>query len=1575
MKNHHKVDNNHPKESREALKLKNYMHALESLKVGIWEWDIEKDETTLSDQWYLNLGYTKDDFDKPSIKTLINNVFVDDQVKDQQNLQRLKEGLIDFYSIDIRVKHKSGQFVWIRNQAQVIEKDLVGVPTKVFGLQLDVSDHYRRERLQINAQMHDIIEHAPFPVIIASVKNETLVYGNQRSQTKFGFKNNEGIGLSTETFYVDLKDREVFLKQLKDKGFVYDFETQLYDFNHKAYWALMSAAFIQFNDELSILVSINDIDDRKKIEIALNEEKRRHNIITESISDVIWVHNIKEDRIDYVSPNVAKLFGFKAKEMLEARMFEMLHSDDYAVLQSEVRQNIDKFYTQGMRPLEFRIELQQLTKNNQRIWVEHVIRLQLNDQKEVILIGVSRNIDDRRKTEQYIDYLNRHDQLTGLYNKTAFHVFQHENQQKVDKLPYALLFIDFDNFKMVNDVVGHAEGDSLLVKIAQKLKEATVSMGILYRYEGDEFLIYIENQDENRVLKFSKELLQVIATEVKIQKHSYLITASIGVAVSNQTYTPDAVLKNASTALYLAKRVRNTVRLYSSDMDQVHEREALLEKDLIKAIELGQLIVYYQPIYDVRLGKIAHAEALLRWKHPDLGWIYPNEFIPLAEKSKLIIPMTEFVYDEVLKTLKKLEDLGYDQFNISVNFSVTSFANRAERLLNFIHYAHQNHGVHPSKIRLEITESMIIQETDEMVETISKLKEMGLKLELDDFGTGYSTFGKLKELPLDLVKIDKSLIDSVEKDPKEKLILDTMITVLHGLKFEVVIEGLERLEQFETIVSLQPDYIQGYLFSKAIHFEALVDYLNFTKDSRNLPVAYRLSDQESVIHWRQEYNTGIEAIDDVHRQIYKHMSYVQERYKDAQYQVALSNEYIEEILKLFEDHFSTEEKILKEYNYNFADYHAETHERIWERMLHLWEKAKEDPNQKNVFFEYIIQNYLIEHIGTEDMLFVQFFKNPQQSVSHFSFINYEQENLNIADAQHFRRKLNESTNLQKLLSKISSALMNSKDQDMDDHINEALRLCGEYVDADRAYVFDYDWENESTSNTYEWCSAGIEAQISELQNVPLEGIPDWVNAHIQGKAINVYDVRTLDVESNLRQILEPQDIWSILTVPMMDGENCVGFIGFDSVLKHHIYSDFERIILQEVSNVILSALKRKRIQNQLNYEKELYQATITSLLDGLAIVDPQGRIYYSNIQLNEILGYSGENLVGANIQDVFKPKNYLNHKAIECNWDFEKNYVFPDNVYISRHLNEVIFIEGNITKIHIDEKHPVGYLLTLKDVTERYESQKQSEAIFDLNLDMLCIADLDGNFIKVNNRFSEVLGYDVKTLTGIRFLDLVHQDDLKETLKILDTLQTQDHVHGFINRYKHLEGGYRYIEWNARKGYGKLIYATGRDVTHRIDIETINEYNAYHDVLTDLYNRRYVEERLKQLEEDIESWPISIISTDIDGLKTINDTLGHMAGDEAIQSAANHLRKHCRPTDILVRWGGDEFMVVLLNTSYPQALKIADRLQGKKTKVEAEEIKMSVGVATKTKSDEDFPSIIRLADERMYAQKRINKKH
>ena len=1575
MKNHHQIENNHQKESSEALKLKSYMHALETLKVGIWEWDIEKDETTLSDQWYLNLGYTKDDYDKPSIKTLINNVFVDDQVKVQQNLQRLKEGLIDFYSIDIRVKHKSGQFVWIRNQAQVVEKDLVGVPTKVFGLQLDVSDHYRREKLQINAQMHDIIEHAPFPVIVASVQNETLVYGNQRSQSKFGFKNNEGVGLSTKAFYVNLKDREVFLKQLKDKGFVYDFETQLYDFNHKPYWALMSAAFIQFNDELAILVSINDIDDRKKIEIALKEEKRRYNIITESISDVIWVHNIKEERIDYVSPNVVKLFGFKAKEMLEARMFEMLHSDDYAVLQSEVRQNIDKFYTQGMRPLEFRIELQQLTKNNQRIWVEHVIRLQLNDQKEVILIGVSRNIDDRHKTEQYIDYLNRHDQLTGLYNKTAFHVFQLENEQKVDKLPYALLFIDFDNFKMVNDVVGHAEGDSLLVKIAQKLKEASVNMGTLYRYEGDEFLIYIENEDESRVLKFAKELLQIIATEVKIQNHSYLITASIGVAFSNQAYTPDYVLKNASTALYLAKRVRNTVRLYSSDMDQVHAREALLEKDLIKAIELGQLIVYYQPIYDVRLGKIAHAEALLRWKHPDLGWIYPNEFIPLAEKSKLIIPMTEFVYEEVLKTLKKLEDLGYDQFNISVNFSVTSFTNRAERLLNFIHYAHQNHGVHPSKIRLEITESMIIQETDEMVETISKLKEMGLKLELDDFGTGYSTFGKLKELPLDLVKIDKSLIDSVEKDPKEKLILDTMITVLHGLKFEVVIEGLERLEQFETIVSLQPDYIQGYLFSKAIHFEALVEYLNFTQDNRNLPVAYRLSQQESVIHWREEYNTGLDAIDGVHRQIYKHMSYIQERYKDPQYQVALSNEYIEEILKLFEDHFSTEENILKEHNYNFADYHAETHERIWERMLLLWEKAKEDPKQRKVFFEYIIQNYLIEHIGTEDMLFVQFFKNPQQSLSHFSFINYEQENLNIADAQYFRRKLNESTNLQKLLSKISSSLMNSKDQDMDDHINEALRLCGEYVDADRAYVFDYDWENESTSNTYEWCSAGIEAQINELQNVPLEGIPDWVNAHIHGKAINVYDVRTLDVESNLRQILEPQDIWSILTVPLMDGEDCVGFIGFDSVLKHHIYSDFERIILQEVSNVILSALKRKKIQLELNYEKELYQATITSLLDGLAIVDPQGQIYYSNARLNEILGYSSENLVGTHIQDFFKPKNYLNHEDIECNWDFEQNYVFPDNVYISRHLNEVVFIEGSITKIHIDEKHPIGYLLTLKDVTERYESQKQSEAIFDLNLDMLCIADLDGNFTKVNNRFSEVLGYDVKTLTGIRFLDLVHPEDLEATLKVLEHLQTQDYVHGFVNRYRHLESDYRYIEWNARKGNGKLIYATGRDITYRINIETENEYNAYHDVLTDLYNRRFVEERLKQLEEDKESWPISILSTDIDDLKTINDTLGHMAGDEVIKLAANHLRKHCRPSDILVRWGGDEFMVVLLNTTYQQALKIADRLQGKQASVEAKDIKMSVGVATKSKSDEDFPSIIRLADERMYAQKRINKKH
>lgn len=1559
---------------KQSKQLENYLQALHTLKVGIWEWDIERNETTLSNQWYANLGYTQEDVYPKTMDALIKNVYVDDQALVRKNIEALKKGLLDFYTMDIRVKNKTGQYVWIRNQAQVIEKNEQGKPNKVFGLQLDVSDHYTREKSQMNAQMHEIIEHAPFPVIVASVQNETLIYGNQRAQAKFGFKNNEGVGLSTKDFYVRAQDRKAFLTQLKQKGFIYDFETQLLDFNQKKYWALMSAAFIQFNDEVSILVSINDINDRKMVELALIEEKRRYNIITESISDVIWVHNIKKNRIEYVSPNVVHLFGFKAKEMLEIKMFEMLHSTEYEILQSEVSKHLEKFYAQKQKSLEFRIELQQQTKSKRKIWVEHLIRIQHNEDKELVLIGVSRNIDDRHNTEQYIDYLNRHDQLTGLFNKTAFHVFQIENQALVKKIQYAIFFIDFDNFKMVNDLVGHTEGDALLLRISQKLKEATLNIGTLYRYEGDEFLVYIEKQDRDSVKKIAKELLQVIATEITIQNHSYLITASMGISFSNNGFSIEQIMKNASTALYLAKRVRNSIRIYSVEMDETRAREALLEKDLLKALELHQLHVVYQPIYDVRVGKIAHAEALLRWNHPELGTIYPDEFIPLAERNQLIIPITEFVYEAVLKSIKKLEVLGHDQFNISINFSVASFKNRAERLLNFIFYAHQNIGVHPSRVRLEITESMIIQETEEMVEIISKLKEMGFKLELDDFGTGYSTFGKLKELPLDLVKIDKSLIDSVDKDPKEKLILDTMISILHGLRIEVVIEGVERIEQFESIASLQPDYIQGFLFSKALDFDALIKYLKFSSDNRNLPVAYRLSEQESVIHWQQEYNTGIEAIDAAHRQIYRHMAYIQAHYKEEPIHPALNHAYIEDVLKLLESHFSEEERILKDQKFPFADYHAETHQKIWEKMLSLWEDSKHDLKKRQAFFEYLVQNYLVDHIGTEDMLFVQYFKFPQQSVSQLSSINYEQERFNVADAQYFRRKLNESSNLQKLLSKISAELMNSKDQSMDVHINDALRLCGEYVDADRVYVFDYDWEKETTSNTYEWCSTGIQAQIDQLQEIPLVGIPDWVNAHAQGKAINVYDVRSLEANSNLRQILEPQDIWSILTVPMMDGDQCVGFLGFDSVLKHHIYSDFERIILQEVSNVILSALKRKRMQLELNYEKELYRATITSLLEGVAIIDPQGIIYYSNHPFNKMLGYSSETLIGTQIHEIFKPIEYKTHQTLDWNLEIETSYIFPKYVYHIRHLNEWVFIEGSMTKIRIDEKHPVGYLLTIKDVTSRYESEKENEAIFDLNLDMLCIADLNGFFTKVNHRFSEVLGYDVKTLTGLRFLDLVHEEDLNETNQLLEQLKTQDSVQGFINRYKHLEGGYRYIEWNARKGYGKYIYATGRDVTHRRRVETENEYNAYHDVLTDLFNRRYAEELLKRLAFDEESWPVSIISTDVDDLKTINDTLGHMAGDVAIKSAASYLQQQCRPSDVLVRWGGDEFMVILINTSYPQAEQLANRLITHSNNLQNERFKMSIGIATKTHADEDFPSVIRLADERMYAQKRLNKK-
>ncbi len=1550
---------------------RNYIRALEELQAGLWFWDIKNNVTNVNDRWAQNLGYTKEEIRKLCPDTCKDLVHSDDQELFRSNINACKDRKLDHFKVTLRMLHKNGNYILMENMVQVLEKDESGYPSVLFATQIDVSEYFEREQKTVIQKTSDIIELAPFPIVISDMETNTLVYANKRAKDAYALGEDQGIGSPSVDFYVHKDDRSQFISILTTEGSVYDFEAELYDYQKNKYWALMSATIIDFHGKPSIVVSINDINKRKHAELELAEEKKNYQLLTESISDVIWVYDLENQKLEYMSPSITAITGFTPEETMTLPTAALITEEVRIGFMANLENAAKQFKRNGNIPVEITQEVKLLKKDGTDVWTEHVLKIVKDKDDQIRVIGVTRNIEDRKRTENYIEYLNTHDQLTGLLNKTAFRLFELEYSSMDND--YAIFFIDLDNFGVVNDAIGHREGDSIIVNIASKIVKSMADRGRVFRYEGDEFVIFIPSANKDYLQAISSDLVRFITTEARVKDNAYILTASIGIAVGEENLTMDRVLNNAASALHIAKHIRNSVRFYTPNMDDLQRREVILEKDLPNALLKNQLKVFYQPIYDVRKGTISQFEALLRWEHPELGLVGPNEFISIAEKNNYIIPITEWVYREVLTCIKNFENSGHENISMSVNFSILAFTNRVDNLINFVNYAHEESGVAPSKIFVEITESMVVQNSKDLIRAISELKALGIRFELDDFGTGYSTFGKIKELPLNVAKIDRSLINNVDTDKKAFMIVDTMISVLHSLELEVVIEGVETVKQFETLVALAPDYIQGFLFSKPVPSGETLSYLNKTNEFDGLPVVYRFNENNTAVHWREEWNCGIEEIDQEHRELYKAVNYIDLYKNDLAHQDELNDDFYQKLIDRIAQHFDDEEEILKEHKFPQLDKHSDIHQELLDKVTALFEAQKKDRTKKDEFIHFLTESYIVDHILYDDSLFIRFLNDPEAPLTNLIFVDDYKDPVDSNDAGHYRRKLKESVDLQNLLSEISHSLMMVNAQNFDDKVNDALKRCANFVKADRAYIFTYDFDKNTTSNTHEYCQENISPEIDNLQDVPLEYVPDWVQSHLHGKTINIYDVKALPKDSGLRELLEPQGIWSILTTPMMINDIPFGFMGFDSVMKHHLYTDYERAILSEISNVILVAFKRTADQIKLDKEKDLYSNTLLSLNEGIIVINEHYVVEFCNKAAKDIFGIHVSSLKGININEGFKIYDFMTQKQINIDWDVlnkNKAFNFPGNCFVKTPKGEIRFIEGSIK---INEDH--GYLINFRDISFKKENERLAEAFFTMNSDLFFVGNFDGFFERVNNRFKDVLGYSSQDLNGSKILDTVHPDDVEMTQNEIVNLAKGKVVNNFVVRSVGKDGKIRSIEWSAQKGISNQFYATGRDVTDRIEVDAEKEYLTYHDVMTDLYNRRYIEDVFKRFDLDESSLPLSIISCDVDHLKTINDTHGHAIGDEAILEASRILRHNCRPTDIVARYGGDEFMIILPNTKAVYAQKIVDRIHEHKSMTSNKvEVTLSAGTSTRNSFEVGMDETIRSADAHMYRNKRAKVK-
>lgn len=443
-------------------------------------------------------------------------------------------------------------------------------------------------------------------------------------------------------------------------------------------------------------------------------------------------------------------------------------------------------------------------------------------------VAIFSDITERKASEDHVRHLAHHDALTNLPNRMLLmerlsHALAHahRHEQRV-----AVMFLDLDRFKNINDTLGHMVGDQLLKSVAKRLSECVREDDTVARLGGDEFVIILEGvSNVQDVAGVAQKLINSLERPVMLERQEMFVTTSIGISVyPDDGDSADILIKHADTAMYRAKEQgRNNYQFYTADMNTRALERLTMENSLRHALERNEFMLYYQPQVDLRTRSITGMEALLRWQHPDFGLVSPSRFIPIAEETGLIVPIGEWALRAACFQNKAWQDAGMPCLHVAVNLSARQF--KQPNLVNMVSQALAGSGLEPRYLELEITESIAMEHAEETIARLNELKAMGVSISMDDFGTGHSSLSYLKRFPIDTLKIDRSFVQDVLLDSQDAAIAAAITTMARGLKMKVVTEGVETQEQIGFLREHDRDEVQGYYFSHPLPADAFADLL------------------------------------------------------------------------------------------------------------------------------------------------------------------------------------------------------------------------------------------------------------------------------------------------------------------------------------------------------------------------------------------------------------------------------------------------------------------------------------------------------------------------------------------------------------------------------------------------------------------------------------------------------------------------------------------------------------------------------------------------------------------------------